>query len=171
MLRLAAHEIDMLMTKKSNLEVVLAEKWACLVSPASHFSRFSRTQEHALFNEFSRINAKRETSGDRLLPKCAGRDFTSPFPTPSPATPLLKICCSGCPAPQKINGGLRKWFGPSRKFEYMMLSFMASALRFWIPRTWESKQVMKLKRRADTPLPLPPQSSPLIRSCPEPFYC
>ena len=38
---MGTHEIDMVMTKKSNLEVVLPEKWACLVSPASHFSRFS----------------------------------------------------------------------------------------------------------------------------------
>ena len=38
---MSAHGIDMVMTKKSNLEVVLPEKWACLVSPASHFSRFS----------------------------------------------------------------------------------------------------------------------------------
>ena len=40
---MSAHGIDMVMTKKSNLEVVLPEKWACLVSPASHFSRFSPT--------------------------------------------------------------------------------------------------------------------------------
>ena len=42
---MGANGIDMVMTKKSNLEVVLTEKWACLISPASHFSRSSPTQE------------------------------------------------------------------------------------------------------------------------------
>ena len=29
--------------------------------------------------------------------------------------------------PKKINGGLRKWLEHSRRFEYVMLNFMASA--------------------------------------------
>ena len=86
MLGLAAHEIDRFITKKSNLEVVLAEKWACLVAPASHLSRFSPTQVPTLFNEFSRINAKCETSEDRLLPVMkSARVVTSPPPSDSVA--------------------------------------------------------------------------------------
>ena len=38
---MAAHEMSAFMTKKSNPKAILSEKLSSLVSPASHFSRFS----------------------------------------------------------------------------------------------------------------------------------
>ena len=62
---MGAHGIDMVMAKKSNLEFVFPEKWACLVFPVSHFFRFSPNDKLQVFGEASKSNSNATKIGKK----------------------------------------------------------------------------------------------------------
>ena len=80
---MSAHGIDMVMTKKSNLEVVLPEKWTCLVSPASHFSRFSPTYQMSRI--FQQMPSRACVRHARLI---HSRSYTGNYVNPAGVTRL-----------------------------------------------------------------------------------